>query len=210
VRWTWVLIVLAAATGGCKLASEGLGPQDDGGGIDAVSDESVPDAAPDAASDADAAPDAGPVSCPSGLLCNGQCTQASDCTGCTGAPLLCAPLGMCTSDCTVCHDAQNKAMPIECFACDQNRANPQGTCQYDDQSQYCLSGNYAAASPAGGFRCLCDDAGAGACPGDTQVCAATPGGTNVCLTCGEVYLNDLTGQACKNGKTCSAAAHACQ
>jgi hypothetical protein len=117
---------------------------------------------------------------------------------------------MCTNDCSACRDSQDKAMPIECFACDEKGGNPQGTCQYDDTSQYCLSGNYAAAGPTGGFRCICGDAGVSACPGDTQVCAATPSGTNLCITCGEVYLSDVSGQSCKNGKTCSAASHACQ
>jgi hypothetical protein len=142
-------------------------------------------------------------------MCNGQCIQASDCSSCSGATLLCASTNTCSSDCAACSDAQHKPMPIECYACDENRANPVGTCQYDDSTQYCLNGNYVAA-PSGAFRCACGDAGAGACPGDTQVCAATFGGTNLCITCGEVFPQDLTGQACKNGKSCSGATHACQ
>lgn len=203
LRSPWLAIALGAAlcagAPGCKLQLNGTASGDDGGngvndGGDGGGQDSPPEAAP----------------C-SGLLCNGQCMEATDCTGCQGAPLLCASQETCTSDCTACQDTQGKAMPIECFACDQNHANPQGTCQYDDQAQYCLSGNYGAAGgPTGGFRCICGDAGVSACPGDTQVCVATPGGTNLCITCGEVYLDDVSGQSCKNGKTCSAASHACQ
>jgi hypothetical protein len=200
--WTGCLFVLLGATAcGCKLDSNGTGPSgdDSGGGDDGSAVEGgVPEAAPEAAP------------CSSGVMCNGQCIQASDCSSCSGATLLCAASGTCASDCAACSDAQQKPMPIECYACDENRANPVGTCQYDDTTQYCLSGDYTRASANGGFRCLCGDAGAGDCPGDTQVCTPSPGGVNLCLTCGEVYVGSLDGLACKNGKTCGAAAHACK
>jgi hypothetical protein len=119
-------------------------------------------------------------------------------------------LATCMSDCSACQDSQDAAMPIECFACDQNHQNPVGTCAYDNTTQYCLSGNYAAAGPMGGFRCICGDAGVSACPGATQVCAPTPSGINLCITCGEVFVSDVTGLTCKDGKTCAAASQACQ
>jgi len=199
--WTRCLFVLLGATAcGCKLDSNGTGPSDDGGGNG--DDGSIVDGG------TEAAPEATP--CTSGMMCNGQCIQANDCSSCTGATLLCAATSTCASDCSACSDAQHKAMPIECYACDQNRANPVGTCQYDDTTQYCLSGDYTSANASGGYRCLCADAGSGDCPGDSQVCTPSPGGVNLCLTCGEVYVSSLDGLACKDGKTCSAAAHECK
>jgi hypothetical protein len=100
-------------------------------------------------------------------------------------------------------------MPIECFACDENRQNPVGTCSYDDPATYCLNGNYGAAGPQRAFRCLCGDGGANDCPGQTQVCAPSPGGVGDCITCGEIFVTDPTGLACKDGKTCVAAHRAC-
>jgi hypothetical protein len=199
--WTGCLFVLLGTTAfGCKLDSNGTGPSDDGG--DDGDDVTAPEGGTD-----------GPVesaACASGLACNGQCIQASDCSSCGGATLLCAATSTCASDCAACSDAQGKAMPIQCYACDENRANPVGTCQPDDATQYCLSGDYTGAISTGGFRCLCGDGGAGDCPGSTQVCAPSPGGVNLCLTCGEVYVTALDGLACKDGKSCAPAAHACQ
>ncbi|HEY8091195.1 MAG TPA: hypothetical protein VIF09_25205 [Polyangiaceae bacterium] len=192
-------LALGATLGGCKLQVSGTGPSDDGGENDATED---------VAADAQDSGPEGP-SCGSGLLCNGKCIQATDCTSCSGAPLLCASQSSCTSDCSACQDGQNRAMPIECFACDQNHANPVGKCAYDDATQYCLSGDYAAAGANGGFRCICGDAGVSACPGDTQVCASTPTGARLCITCGEVFPSDVTGQPCKNGKSCLPSSHAC-
>jgi hypothetical protein len=102
-------------------------------------------------------------------------------------------------------------MPIECFACDQNHQNPLGTCQYDDPSSYCLSGDYSAAYANGGvgFHCTCE-ASASDCPGQTEVCAAAPTGLPVCITCGEITVEDLSGAKCKGTGTCAADAAACQ
>ncbi len=145
-----------------------------------------------------------------GVLCNGQCLPATDCRSCSGAPLLCRATGACTSSCAGCRDTRGTAMPIECFACDSNRQNPLGTCEYDDAGSYCLSGDYLGQYEGGaGYQCECNDVSS--CPGATQVCV--PLGhydAGFCLTCGEITLAQIQGQPCKDGGTCQASSAVCQ
>jgi hypothetical protein len=195
---------------------------------DALSSDSSPDAATEAApgdssivdeaaAEASISADAGDASaadadastCP-GVTCNGACLGAGDCSSCDGSPLLCGTA--CVSSCNGCvGGTQDASLPIECFACDSNQANPIGSCVANDQTAYCLSGNYAGAYLDGGpgFHCPCGDGGASDCPGDTQVCAPTPNGPTICVTCGEVYVFDLTDAGCKNGSACSPSTATC-
>jgi hypothetical protein len=183
----------------CSLPKQGLGPPGDDGG------------APEAGADADAsaidAPAEAAIVCTTGLACNGACIDASDCTGCSGAPLLCAALNGCTSDCSGCAAAGGSAMPIGCVACDESHENPFGTCQPNDPTAYCLGGDYTNAGPAGtaGYHCSCSSAGD--CPASNQVCAPTPGGVSLCFSCGEPF--STSGQPCKGGGSCDPASAAC-
>ncbi len=147
-----------------------------------------------------------------GVTCNGSCIAASDCRSCSGAPLLCAATEQCVSDCRGCNDANDAGMPIECFACDSNHANPIGTCQYDDAGSYCLNGDYLGQYQGGsGYQCSCTDAGVGACPGATQVCVPLGNrGESFCLTCGEPTIGVIQGQPCRAGGTCQESQAACQ
>src|SRR5258708_39687302 len=132
----------------------------------------VPDSAVDVlAQDARADASDGGAPC-DGVLCNGQCLAATDCRACAGAPLLCAPQGQCVSTCMSCNATGDAALPLECFACDQNHQNPLGTCGPNDTGAYCLNGSdfgqYLDGST--GYYCACSDAGANSCPGREQVC----------------------------------------
>jgi hypothetical protein len=164
---------------------------------------------PDASDAGDGSADA---AC-TGVTCNGQCTSASDCSGCSGATLLCAPQHACVSACGACRDSADASMPIECFACDAKHQNPIGTCAPDDAGTYCLNGGYFGSYHGGaGYHCGCaaGDAGAETCPGASQVCA-TINNAPICVTCGEPVPTDITGMACKApGTTCNPSAHACR
>jgi hypothetical protein len=212
-------LVLAGFVSGCTTSTSGAGPDV---GVDAAVDVVVPDAGRDDGSfddsiqptDAhvDALPDvaeAGPPPC-DGLMCNGTCVHTSDCSSCPGAPLLCRPLGTCMSDCKTCGEPGDAAQPrsnIECFACDNTHANPIGTCELDQPSTYCLSGNFFGAYGNGpGYVCACGDAGA--CPGSNEVCVPLGSGM-FCETCGQASTANLEGEACQGGGTCMQSAHMC-
>jgi hypothetical protein len=141
----------------------------------------------------------------SGVLCNGKCSAAPDCRGCSGAPLLCRVTGACVADCAGC-----SAQPVECFVCDGKQQNPLGTCEPDNPADYCLNGNYSHAydGDAAATRCGCTTSTD--CPGDDQICIRNPNNQLlVCYTCGEA--KKLTqGATCKNGHTCVAASASCQ
>jgi hypothetical protein len=221
MRWA-AAIGIAFALGGCGLDRSGVGAGDraDATATDAEpvedatadsdidvneSDGATPiaDAAEDGAGDAhDAAIDAtdSAVSpCASGVVCNGTCTAASTCSGCPGAPLFCAPTRTCMAACATCAEPGGVARPIECFACDAQRANPVGTCEPNDPNVYCLNDLYGTA-----FHCGC--APGGACLSPSQVCTDVGFGVPACRTCGE-KLSD--GLACTDGKTCKAAETKC-
>jgi hypothetical protein len=187
------------------------------GGDAGMHPESAEDASEEAAATSDAGgddaadtgstfPDAGP--CDGGLVCNGVCVAgATDCTACSGAPLLCAASGTCGTDCASCPGAS-----IQCFNCDSSRGDPVGTCQPINSSGYCLDENDYPASPSinYGYHCACPSNDAGDCPGATQTCADLGGifdPGNVCKTCGEASTD---GVACKGGGVCNAATFTCK
>jgi hypothetical protein len=209
----------------CSVGVSGSAPESSDGGDDATASEAgLPsDAGPaDARADTgvdsgrlkdsgtdsgDGAADAG---CP-GVICNGQCTTADDCAGCSGAPLLCAPKHACVSSCGTCGDSADASLPIECFACDTTHQNPIGTCNPDAPTTYCLAGTYFGTYHGGaGYRCACADGEAGACPGANQVCT-TLGSLELCAACGEILPTSIAGLSCKqSGTTCNPTDNACQ
>jgi hypothetical protein len=167
-------------------------PADATSPTDAAETGSAADAPGETAADSPPPPpvDAG---CKTGVVCDGNCTSASDCAGCGGANLLCQATNTCTSDCTMC-----PANPIQCFACDMNRLNPIGTCEPDVQGAYCLDENYANIYKGGqGYHCACIFATD--CPADTEVCIGIgpPPATLGCFTCGEAFTDKAT---CKDGQ----------
>ncbi len=219
---------VAVVVAGCSLGLGGLGdmPGADGGepevGVDAAAngdvtvgdDSSSPgeasatDATEGGSAEGDAPGEASVVDSPpppppdagcKGVVCNGSCSGMPDCSGCSGANLLCPMTKICTSDCTACQGA-----PIECFACDMTRMNPIGTCQRQDVGSYCLDENYAGAYQGGqGYHCACNTADD--CPGDDQVCigigsTAPPFG---CFTCGEAFTDMATCKAGKGNAMCN-------
>jgi hypothetical protein len=67
---------------------------------DTTTDEGVPDVPDVAVTDArEAASESG--SC---LRCNGTCIDASDCTSCSAAPVVCGPTSTCVASCLQCND----------------------------------------------------------------------------------------------------------
>jgi hypothetical protein len=217
----WAL--LAILTGGgvlvglsaCTPGRTGTGPVDgsiedapsDANSVTDVNDaDDASDAALDGGDAGDAATEAG---CP-GLICNGNCITANDCSSCPGAPLLCAATSQCTADCQGCNDSNGAAMAVQCFACDSNHQNPIGTCQYADAGSYCLSGNYLGVYHGGnGYHCGCNDVAA--CPGGTQVCVPLGNqDAGFCLACGEISLGSTQGLPCKNGTACVSDHAACE
>jgi hypothetical protein len=223
-------VVCAFACGlGCGLDGMGLAVGDDGGSDEAGFDVNVPPAvdaggaqgsgtddsggggATDATPPSDAAqsPDGPDGSLPpvpidagcSGVVCNGQCTSATDCRACSGAGLLCRDTQECVADCSSC-----KGLPIACYACDSNRQNPIGTCEAQNGGTYCLDTNYAGAylDAGQGYHCGCTTAAD--CPGEGQVCMAIGTGPFACFTCGEGYTQALT---CKSGGSCNAQQDRC-
>jgi hypothetical protein len=162
------------------------GPVEGAPPLDAAETGPVVDAADETATiDSPALP-----TCPPGLMCNGVCTDATDCHACGGATLQCKATSTCASDCTGCATS-----PIECFACDATRGNPIGTCEAMDTMAYCLDTNYAGAyAGQQGYHCACTTAAD--CPGDSQVCIQVGGGPFACFTCGEAYTDMAT---CKIG-----------
>jgi hypothetical protein len=168
---------------------------------DVANDRTPPPDAPSAD-----AHEAGPPC--AGVICNGKCTDATDCSSCTGAPLLCASQGTCLSACAKCADEQSNPLPIECYACDSNHQNPVGTCEPADSGSYCLSGDYFASGGANVYHCGCDG-DAGSCPGASQICVPLGVGS-FCVTCGEPVQGDAaSGAVCKGGGTCSPDTHSC-
>jgi hypothetical protein len=224
--FSFLVLLLTIGSGttlaACTTSSGGTGPEILDASVDATEPESAPDdtsfdttaeeAAPPEAGEPDAsdASDA-PVDAPcDGLRCHGACLAATNCLTCVGAPLLCG--NECVNNCSTCVDTQNQALPIECYSCDSAHQNPIGTCAATDDSRYCLNGNYAGSYVDGGpgFHCACGDGGASDCPGRTQVCAPTPAGPTFCVTCGEIYVFDLSDAGCQNGKSCNPSAATCQ
>jgi hypothetical protein len=165
----------------------------------------------DGAADANPAIDAGVPDppCP-GLRCNGECITDTDCRSCPGAPLLCAVSSECVTRCAACGGRQEMPNPIECFACDKNHQNPVGTCQPNDATSYCLSGNDFGSylGGANGYFCACGDAGVNGCPGEKQVCAPIGRGS-FCLSCGQISSATVEGVACSGGGVCHEAQRAC-
>lgn len=102
-------------------------------------------------------------------------------------------------------------MPIECFACDINHANPIGSCQYDDAGSYCLSSDYAGQyGGQTGYLCTCADGGVSSCPGATQVCLPLGNvGQSFCLTCGEATVGAIQGAPCQGGGACQESQAVC-
>jgi hypothetical protein len=177
--------------------------------------DAEPDAGVDVDGDAGLDGDAGdhdagrPDASCTGVRCGGQCLDARDCRSCVGSPLLCGS-GACVANCADCTDPQGVATPIECFACDSNHANPIGTCQYDDASSYCLSGNYLGQYQSGqGYQCACSNVSE--CPGATQACVPLGNyDAGFCLTCGESTIGSMQGRPCKDGGTCQVSQALCQ
>jgi hypothetical protein len=212
-HWAGVLVA-AAFVSGCTTGTSGAGPEsgEDAATVDvfAPGDGGADSNQPtDAKADAvDAAPvEAAPPPC-DGLMCNGTCIHATDCSTCAGAPLLCRRTGTCDSDCKNCGEAGDAGQPIECFACDSTHKNPVGTCEADQPSTFCLSGNYFGAYKNGapGYVCSCSDAGA--CPGSSEVCVPLGSGM-FCETCGQASTANLQGATCQGGGTCQQSAHSC-
>lgn len=181
------------------------------GGQDASATPSEDASQADAAESDDAATDA---ACP-GVMCNGACTDATDCAGCPGATLLCGATGTCTADCSAC-TTTGGTWPIGCFACDPSGANPVGTCESEDAGGYCLNGDYSRAYKDGGAgaRCSCVANGskATACPGATQVCMHVIG-VEQCVTCGEQlpWPDTTDNEACMSpaGTYCNSDTYTC-
>ena len=181
------LALSALATAACSLGLSGTGTStgDDGG---------TPEGSPGEGGECQ------------GLLCNDTCMNgATDCTGCAGAPLLCAATGSCVSDCTA---GCSPSAPLECFVCDSTAQNPLGTCHADDvTSNPCRSGDFASAYRSGtpGRRCACAGGNASACPGADEVCASN----DTCFECGDLGLTAFDAGACKNGHACDDTTNTC-
>jgi hypothetical protein len=209
-RAVLIVIGLAGVAGGvaCSLGVSGNGPnvqRDDAADSPSIQFDAAVEPSPDGG-EAEAAAEAG---CP-GIVCNGTCMTDTDCRSCAGAPLLCPSTGQCMASCQGCSASNGGALPIECFACDRNHANPIGSCQPNDPTAYCLSGDYAGQYQNGtGYRCSCSNGNG--CPGATQVCIPLgnyDGG--FCLTCGESTVGSMQGVACTGGGSCQASLAACQ
>ena len=192
----------------CSVSQGGTGPAQDGGGTDGTMDAGTTSMDQNSETPVETGAEAAPCN---GLSCNGTCLDASDCRGCAAAPVLCAPSGKCVSGCETCVDEGGTKLPIGCFACDKTHQNPVGTCQYDDASAYCLSGDYfgSYANGAAGYQCDCSDAGTSSCPGKNQVCGTAGAGT-LCFSCGETTIATIDGKLCAGGGSCNAASHTCQ
>lgn len=186
---------------GALLFGEAPSTEDAGAPADAASDGPADDGstivqvAPDGGALGDAASDGGRPCGPDGVLCQGHCVRASDCTLCAAAPLLCRSTGACVASCGSCAGS-----PVECFACDLAQKNPRGTCEPVDASAFCLSGDYSKAVAGGGEHCDCSNTNVVNCPGAQQVCLPA-GQTDWCVTCGETGLQ-TDGKPCKGGGFC--------
>jgi hypothetical protein len=205
-----------ASIGACSVGVSGQGTAAvDGGSDAAIHDSSTPlDAAHDVGvAQPDAGADVADTGAPcTGVLCNGQCLAANDCSSCNGSPLLCASSHpTCVDSCSSCSDTNDQPLPVECYACDVQHANPIGACAPATGSAYCLSGNYFGSYQGGaGYHCGCPSGDAGECPGSTQVCT-TIGAAALCVTCGEPVPTDVTGSPCKAaGTTCNPGGNACR
>jgi hypothetical protein len=213
-RWTIsVCLILGAVGGGCSTSNNGTGTPPEAG-LDSAPEASPPDSSSDApepeAGAADAS-DGGPIDAAcAGVFCNGVCLPDNDCRACPGLPLLCAATKTCGATCSACVEANDAASPIGCFACDSTGLNPLGTCQPDEPTTYCLSGDYFKAYIDGspGFHCACADGDAAACPGTNQVCVLA-GSQPQCISCGELTTAETDGAVCGNGMSCSPGDHRC-
>jgi hypothetical protein len=137
------------------------------------------------------------------VLCAGRCVSGTDCRGCAGAPLLCRAQNACVPSCKGCAPAVGLPWPIECFACTpDSQKDPIGTCEPDDTSAFCLSGDYSAAHLGlAGEHCDCSGGKVANCLSDHHVCVKH-GATDWCVTCGEA-LTPTHGLVCKNGYLCN-------
>ena len=180
----------------------------DGGAADGGVADGVADAS-DALADNDGPMESEAGHC-TGVICAGVCLPATDCRGCSGAPLFCGATGTCVGTCAGCQDAREAGLPIACFACDSNHQNPVGTCQPADAGSYCLSGDYLGQYEGGqGYQCDCSDVSE--CPGPNQVCVPLGNrDAGFCLTCGEATIGPIQGQPCKDGGACEQSLAACQ
>jgi hypothetical protein len=220
VKW---LAVYCAALAGCALDLDGMAdvasldasapaPTIDAGGVrDAAPPPPPADASDATATMIDAQPESGapPVDdsgqpampdagCP-GVICNGACTDASTCAGCSAGHARCAATNTC--GCGGCKDDAGTAAPVECFVCDANRQNAVGTCQPDDVAKFCLNNdpnNYG-----GGHHCGCSNSDPSSCPGPNQVCVEYQGIGGLCMTCGEQNA-PTDNAACQGGTKCHA------
>ncbi len=202
-------LVAGESDGGALDASMGLDAAADAiVGSDAAPPDAYADAAIDAAVDAIEEPEAAPPPPCDGLRCGTGCLVATtSCVSCDAGALLCSSSSSCVGDCTACATG-----PIECYACDQNRQNPVGSCQPDNPSGYCLNGIY------GGDNLHCSCTTAADCPSPDEVCIPHDPGSiiypgNGCYTCGEKdSSHDTSGQTCGTGHACNtdAAVPSCQ
>lgn len=183
-------------------ASEGASTEDSGTDVAEGADAGAADvgetadAQPEASTGDEPPPPPVDSGC-SGVICNGACSIAPDCSTCAnGENLLCPSTRTCATDCGNCPSS-----PIECFACDVNRANPIGTCQPDDPNAYCLNTDYAGIYGGGmGYHCGCTTSAD--CLGNTEACISVGGTSDFgCFTCGESYTQGAT---CNNGGKCNA------
>jgi hypothetical protein len=198
-----------AASGDVVVSAEGAGEGSPGkdasvggeSGADGAAESGAGEAAVDGPAEAhDATPPPPDAPC-TGVTCNGACSNATDCTACSGAPLLCGATKTCGADCSACPSS-----PIECFACDTTRRNPIGTCDPNDPQSYCLNTSYATAYNGGpGEHCACN--APTDCPGQNQVCISVGGTLQFgCFTCGEAYTQAAQ---CASGGNCNAQQAVC-
>src|SRR5579872_940072 len=107
-RRGWAMAVTALCLAGgialspsaCSVSNSGTGPTMDGG-TSASADVNADGEGGGQHPLEGGATEAGPCL---GVQCNGRCLDASDCTGCSSATLLCGPNRTCTTNCEGCAD----------------------------------------------------------------------------------------------------------